>query len=78
MKIRVGVVQENPVFFDKKASLDKLAFLTETYAGQGCELLLFPESFVPGYPRGFNFGATVGQRTAEGRDLFLEYSRQSV
>ncbi len=78
MNIKVGVVQENPVFFDKEASLEKLASLTETYAARGCELLLFPESFIPGYPRGFSFGATIGERTEEGRDLFLEYSRESV
>ncbi len=78
MEIKVGVVQENPVFFNKESTFEKLASLTEEYAAKGCELLVFPESFVPGYPRGFTFGTRIGERTAEGRDLFLEYSRQSV
>ena len=78
MKVKVGVVQHSPVFFDKEASLKKLAKLAEENAAKGCELLVFPESFIPGYPRGFDFGATVGNRTPEGRDLFLEYSKQSV
>ena len=78
MEFKVGVVQHSPVFFDKEASLKKLAELTEENAASGCKLLVFPESFIPGYPRGFDFGATVGNRTDEGRDLFLEYSKQSV
>ena len=78
MEVKVGVVQHSPVFFDKQASLEKLARLTQENAEKGCELLVFPESFIPGYPRGFDFGATVGKRTDEGRDLFLEYSQQSV
>ena len=78
MEFKVGVVQHSPVFFDKKASLKKLAELTEENAASGCKLLVFPESFIPGYPRGFDFGATVGNRTDAGRDLFLEYSKQSV
>ena len=78
MKVKVGVVQYSPVFFDKEASFKKLAELTEENAAKGCHLLVFPESFIPGYPRGFDFGATVGNRTDEGRDLFLEYSKQSV
>lgn len=78
MKLTLGVVQHGPVFFDKDASLEKLAKLSEESAAKGCKLLVFPESFIPGYPRGFDFGATVGHRSPEGRDLFLEYSNQSV
>ena len=78
MKVKVGVVQHSPVFFNKEASLEKLAQLTEENAAKGCELLVFPESFIPGYPRGFDFGATVGKRTSEGRELFLEYSNEAV
>lgn len=41
-------------------------------------MLVFPESFIPGYPRGFDFGTKVGNRSDKGRDLYLEYARQSV
>lgn len=78
MKVTVGVVQDSPIFFDKKATIKKMESIIDECASKGCELLVFPESFVPGYPRGFSFGSTVGERTAEGRELFLEYSRQSL
>ena len=78
MKVKVGVVQDSPVFFDKAKTLEKIAALTAKYAVQGCELLVFPESFIPGYPRGFSFGAKVGSRTDEGRKLYQEYRDNSI
>ncbi|NHF59435.1 carbon-nitrogen hydrolase family protein [Flavobacteriaceae bacterium TP-CH-4] len=78
MKLKVGLVQDSPVFFDKEKTLDKLATLTKKYAQQGCRLLVFPESFVPGYPRGFDFGATIGSRTPEGRALYAAYRDNSI
>ncbi len=78
MKLKVAVVQESPVFFDKSKTLDKIETLTQTYAGQGCELIVFPESIVPGYPRGFSFGATIGSRTDEGRKLYAEFADNSI
>jgi nitrilase len=76
-KIKVCVVQESPVFFDKENTLRKVEQLTLKYAKEGCQLIVFPESFVPGYPRGFDFGAKVGYRTDEGRELYLDYYNNS-
>ncbi|MCX2718854.1 carbon-nitrogen hydrolase family protein [Lentiprolixibacter aurantiacus] len=78
MKVKVAVIQESPVFFDKEACLQKVSALCKIYAEKGCELLVFPESFIPGYPRGFTFGATIGNRTSQGRKLYEEYHRQSI
>jgi len=78
MKVKVAVVQESPVFFDKEKTLIKLEMLVAKYAGQGCELIVFPESFVPGYPRGFDFGAKIGRRTDQGRQLYADYSASSI
>ena len=78
MKVKVGLVQDSPVFFDKEKTLDKMESLIEKYAKQGCRLLVFPESFVPGYPRGFLFGAKVGSRTPEGKALYATYYKNSM
>ncbi len=78
MKIKVGVVQESPVFFDKNKTIEKVEQLVKKYAKEGCELLVFPESFIPGYPRGFSFGAKIGSRTHEGRKLYSEYYKNSI
>ncbi|MBT8203916.1 MAG: carbon-nitrogen hydrolase family protein [Flavobacteriaceae bacterium] len=78
MKVKVAVIQESPVFFDKEACLQKVALLSKKYAAEGCQLLVFPESFIPGYPRGFTFGATIGNRTDSGRELYARYHENSV
>lgn len=78
MKVKVCLIQDSPIFFNKEKTLDKMETLTKQYAAQGCKLIVFPESFVPGYPRGFTFGATIGSRTKEGRNLYAEYVKNSI
>ncbi len=73
MKLKVCLIQDSPVFFDKEKTIDKVEQLTKKYAKQDCKLIIFPESFIPGYPRGFSFGAKIGSRTTEGRNLYSEY-----
>ena len=78
MSLRVAVVQDHPVFFDKAETLKKVERLVASCAREGCGLVLFPESFIPGYPRDFDFGTRIGDRSASGRDLYLEYYRESI
>jgi nitrilase len=78
MQIKVGVIQENPVFFNKKETINKIEDLLSLYSKDKYQLLVFPESFIPGYPRGFSFGAKVGSRTEEGRKLYAEYHKNSI
>lgn len=78
MKIKVCLIQDSPIFFNKEKTIEKVEELVKTYSAQGAQLIVFPESFIPGYPRGFSFGAVVGKRTDEGRKLFAEYHKNSV
>ena len=75
---RVAVVQAAPVLFDREATLDKATALTAEAAVGGAQLVLFPEAFVPAYPRGLSFGVVVGSRSDEGRRLFARYHRNAV
>ena len=78
MKVKVCLIQDSPVFFNLEETVRKVERLTEKYAKQGCELIVFPESFIPGYPRGFDFGAVIGSRTKEGRELYATYHENSL
>ena len=59
---RIAVVQAAPVLFDKAACVDKALGLIAEAGGQGAELIVFPELFIPCYPYGMSFGFTVGHR----------------
>lgn len=77
-KYKVAVVQSSPVFFDKKKTIEKIGDLIRQAASEKARLILFPEVFIPGYPRGLSFGTIVGSRSAEGRDLFLKYWENAI
>jgi nitrilase len=73
-----AVVQASSVFFDKEGSLEKTVQLTKDAVAKGAELIVFPEAFLSAYPRGMDFGAVVGSRSDEGREMFRKYWASSV
>ncbi|QMW01668.1 carbon-nitrogen hydrolase family protein [Spirosoma foliorum] len=76
--IRVGVVQATPALFELDKSVDLVINWIEKAAQEGCQLVLFPESFIPCYPRGLTFDAIVGRRTDKGRNMWLDYWANSL
>ncbi len=75
---RAAVIQAASVAFDPDRTIDKLAVLLGEAAGQGAKLVVLPEAFVGGYPKGLDFGARVGSRTSEGRDWFRIYYEGAI
>lgn len=76
--VRAAVVQAAPVLFDTPRTLDKLADLTADAAHRRAELVVFPEAFVGGYPKGHDFGVSLGIRTPEGREEFRRYHENAI
>ena len=74
----MAVVQAASVAFDQKRTLAKALDLTRDAAKRGAKLVLFPEAFISGYPRGLDFGAVVGWRTDAGREDFKRYFESAV
>ncbi|NBA84621.1 nitrilase [Emticicia sp. CRIBPO] len=77
-KVKVGVVQATPALFDIEKTIGIIISWIEKGAEAGCELLLFPESFIPCYPRGLTFEATIGRRTDKGREQWFDYWQNSL
>ena len=76
--VKVAVVQAAPVLFDREATVAKACRLIEEAAAEDAQFVLFPEAFIPAYPRGLSFGMVVGSRTDEGRQLWQSYWDNAV
>jgi len=55
-QVRVSVAQAAPVFMDKKMTIEKACRLIREAGKNGAELLVFPETFIPGYPAFYSGG----------------------
>jgi nitrilase len=76
--VRVAVVQAGSVPYDRERSLQKAEERIQEAASLGADLIVFPEAFVAGYPKGADFGARVGSRTPDGRKLFRRYFESAI
>jgi len=74
----VAVVQAGSRLFDTPATLDEMGRHCREASQVGARLIVFPEAYIGGYPKGLDFGARVGSRTAAGRNDFLRYQQSAI
>src|SRR5262245_32909666 len=75
--VRVACAQVEPVIFDRGATLDKLASVVAAAAGQGAQLVLFPETFVPVYPSS-RWARSLAVWGQDGKELWARLARASI
>ncbi|MET9319454.1 nitrilase-related carbon-nitrogen hydrolase [Streptomyces sp. NPDC003038] len=71
--VTAAVVQAGSSLFDTPRTLTKAQDLISDAARQGAGVIVLPEAFLGGYPKGLDFGVTVGSRSAAGREEFRRY-----
>jgi nitrilase len=76
--VRVACVQVEPVVLDREATLDKLEQVAAEAAGEGAELVVFPETFVPVYPSSTWAKAFAGWEATGAKETFARLAQQSV
>ncbi|MFN8446781.1 MAG: carbon-nitrogen hydrolase family protein [Caldilineaceae bacterium] len=76
--VRVSVVQDASVAFDIDATVQKVVARIAEAADQHSQLVVFPEAFIGGYPKGADFGARVGMRSPDGRQWFARYWQGAI
>jgi nitrilase len=76
--VKVAVAQFGSVFMNQEASIRKACDCIREAQRNGVQVLLFPEAFLSGYPRGLTFDSTIGRRGEKGRRDWVRYWRSSV
>jgi len=76
--LRVSAVQAGSVLFDTPATLERFEAFLARAAKDKPDLVVFPEAFIGGYPKGHHFGAPVGSRSDEGREWFRRYFDSAI
>jgi nitrilase len=77
-RVHAAVIQAGSCLFDTARSLEKAQDLIRDAAGLGARLVVLPEAFIGGYPKGLDFGVTVGSRSAAGRETFRRYWSSAI
>jgi len=77
-KLSAAVAQTASVLLDTPATLDRALTLMAEAAREGAQLLVFPEAFIGGYPKGADFHIYLGGRTPQGRAEFKQYFDAAV
>lgn len=75
---RIAVVQAGSTLFDTPATLERMAVHVAALGAAGVQLAVFPEAYIGGYPKGMDFGARIGSRSAQGRDEFARYFASAI
>ena len=76
--VKVACIQAEPVILDREATIDKLGALAAEAAGNGAQLLVFPEAFVPAYPSSVWAKALAGWSEPGATEAFALLARESV
>ncbi len=77
-KLRICAVQSGSVLFDTAATMEKFEALLGKAAKDAPDLVVFPEAFIGGYPKGHHFGAPIGSRSDDGRAWFERYYKSAI
>ena len=76
--VKVALVQASPFLFNREKTLEKALHYIKQAGQEEADVVIFPETFIPGYPRGLSFGFLVGSRSQSGREDYLRYYNSAV
>lgn len=77
-KLRIGLAQIAPAWLDRTRTLDKVASWITDAAQKGCDLVVFGEALVPGYPFWVERTNGAAFESALQKEMFAHYVSQGV
>ena len=75
--IRLGTASPGPPS-SSSATIALIDTIAQRAASSKIDILLLPEAFIGGYPRGSSFGCAIGDRSAAGREEFARYFDNAI
>jgi nitrilase len=78
MFVTAGVAQIGAIPFNTEASVAKVENYIARAGAAGCQIVVFPEAVISGYPKGADFDILIGRRTERGRDEFRRYFEAAI
>ena len=76
--LKVGIAQMASVFLDRAATIAKVVQWIDDAAAQGCQLVVFGEALVPGYPFWLDLTEASQFGSDLQKDIFAAYSDAAV
>jgi nitrilase len=77
-KLKVALAQISPVWLNKKATCEKIISSINEAGENGCELIVFGESLLPGYPFWLTLTNGAAFDSKVQKELHAHYVRNSV
>lgn len=76
--LKIGMAQISPVVLNKESTLDKVKSYIKKAGKEQCELLVFGEALVPGYPFWVNLTNGAEFNSPIQKELHAHYTRNSI
>lgn len=76
--LKVAMAQMAPVWLDKDKTIDKIKSFIVEAAGKDCELVVFGEGILPGYPHWLSLTNGAEFNSAIQKELHAHYVRNSI
>jgi nitrilase len=76
--LTVGLAQISPVWLDKKKTIDKVLTTIQIASQKNCELVVFGEALIPGYPFWLALTGGAEWNTNINKDLYAHYANNAI
>ena len=76
--LKVGLAQISPVWLDKERTIEKIIKTINDAANSGCELVVFGEALLPGYPFWLSITGGAEWNTKVNKELHAHYANNSI
>ena len=76
--LTVGLAQISPIWLDKEKTIEKILKTIEDASSSGCELMVFGEALLPGYPFWLALTGGAEWNTKINKELHAHYANNSI